>query len=281
MSDPLRTDPSGALDAASAADRDGRIEALLLAGLDAYFAGQYTDAINIWTRALFLDRTHPRARAYIERARSALAERQRQSEELLQTGVAAFSRGDDGEARRLLRAAIDSGAPADEAFALLDRLDRRLDGAPPAAPLRGRQPVRSVPDASTIDQGRSRRALAAATIALAVVAVIGAIGAASWVLPRLLFGGADASATNASPIGARDRALPLPLRGETGLTRARTLATNGHLRDALAVLDTIPPTDMQRPEVDRLRADIQRQLLGLAAATDEAPRPQGAGGPSR
>src|SRR4029079_16886803 len=93
---------------------------LLLVGLDHYFAAQYDQAINVWTRALFLDRSHPRARAYIERARSALAERQRKSEELLHTGVAAFERGAGDEARRLLNAAIEAGAPQDEARVVLD-----------------------------------------------------------------------------------------------------------------------------------------------------------------
>ena len=49
-------------------DRDARIEELLLAGLDHYFAGRHDLAINIWTRVLFLDRSHGKARAYIERA---------------------------------------------------------------------------------------------------------------------------------------------------------------------------------------------------------------------
>src|SRR5437764_3851648 len=124
MSDPLRTDGSRALEGASDADRDAKIEQLLLSGLDHYFAAQYEQAINIWTRALFLDRSHARARAYIDRARSALAERQRQCEELLQTGVAAFHRGDAEEARRLLQAAIEAGAPPEDALAFLDRLNR-------------------------------------------------------------------------------------------------------------------------------------------------------------
>src|SRR6187455_3360540 len=109
MSDPLRTESSRAIDAASDADRDRKIEQLLLAGLDHYFASEYEQAINVWTRALFLDRSHPRARAYIERARSALSERLRQSEELLQRGVAAFHRGDGSEARRLIQSALDAG----------------------------------------------------------------------------------------------------------------------------------------------------------------------------
>src|SRR3954462_3973915 len=67
-------------------DREARVEELLLSGLDHYFAGQHDLAINVWTRALFIDRGHPRARAYIERARRALAERQREGEELIHTG---------------------------------------------------------------------------------------------------------------------------------------------------------------------------------------------------
>src|SRR5262245_60036456 len=118
---------------AAGADRDAKIEELLLIGLDQYFAGRYEQAINVWTRALFLDRSHARARAYIERARTALAEAQRESEELLQNGVAAFHRGESDEARRLLRAAIAGGAPPEEALAVLDRLDRLETGAAPAS----------------------------------------------------------------------------------------------------------------------------------------------------
>src|SRR5580765_1007904 len=108
-SDPLRTDATGPLNAASGVERDARIEQLLLAGLDHYFASQYEQAINIWTRALFFDRNHARARAYIERARRAQAERQRESEELLHNGTNAYRNGDVKEARRLLQAALDAG----------------------------------------------------------------------------------------------------------------------------------------------------------------------------
>ena len=41
MSDPLRTDPSRALDAAPEPGRDAKIEQLLLVGLDHYFTAQY------------------------------------------------------------------------------------------------------------------------------------------------------------------------------------------------------------------------------------------------
>jgi tetratricopeptide (TPR) repeat protein len=128
MPEPQPIDAAHAHDAVS----DAKIEQLLLVGLDHYFAGRYEQAIDVWTRAFFFDRDHPRARAYIERARSALAERQRESEELLQKGVAAFHRGEASEARRLLTAAIDAGAPSEEALAVLGRLDRLELGARPA-----------------------------------------------------------------------------------------------------------------------------------------------------
>src|SRR5260221_7450078 len=124
MSEPYRSDIADVDAPASGADRDAKIEQLLLVGLDHYFANSYELAINVWTRVLFLDRSHARARAYIERARSAQAERQRESEELLQNGVSAFHRGDGDEARRLLAAAIEGGAPSDEALVVLERLNR-------------------------------------------------------------------------------------------------------------------------------------------------------------
>src|SRR6478609_8983265 len=135
MSDPLRTETSRTPEPTSRAERDAKIEQLLLGGLDHYFAGQYEHAINVWTRALFLDRSHARARAYIERARSALAERQRQSEELLHSGVAAFERGEGDEARRLIEQAMVQGAPSDEALAVLDRLNRLGHGQRAEAPI--------------------------------------------------------------------------------------------------------------------------------------------------
>jgi hypothetical protein len=48
------------------------------------------------------------------------------------------------------------------------------------------------------------------------------------------------------------------------LGRARALAAGGRLREALTVLDAVWAADPQKPEADRLRADIQRQLIAMA-----------------
>ena len=270
MSDPLRTDPSRAQDAASASDRDAKIEHLLLLGLDHYFAANYDLAINVWTRALFLDRSHARARAYIERARSALAERQRESEELLHDGVAAFQRGEGDEARRLLQAAIEGGAPSDEALAVLGRLDRlevplaAAESEVDAAPDARRDPRRHRRDRND-GRPRSNVGWVLATSALcAIVGWGGYAAAASGVDWRtvLLFN-EPAVPNTISPV--TDLSLPLPRRGEIALDKARSLAAGGRLHEALSALDDVRPTDTQKPDADRLRADIQRQILALTA----------------
>jgi hypothetical protein len=272
MSDPLRTDPSRAPDPAPEPGRDAKIEQLLLVGLDHYFTAQYEQAINVWTRALFLDRSHPRARAYIERARSALAERQRESEELLQNGLAAFNRGEGDEARRLLGAAINHGAPPDEALAILDRLDRLEQGAAAQRPVStvgaGRSPL--LPPAR--DPVRSRAPGLMLALALVVLCMAGGVLVATrnpidW---RSLLAIDPAPSPLAPAAATVDTRLPIPLSGETALARARALTVGGHLRDALVELDRVRPTDVQRADADSLRAGIQRQLIGLASAAGEA-----------
>jgi hypothetical protein len=270
MSDPLRTDPSR-VNARSESDRTAKIEQLLLDGLDHYFNGQYEQAINVWTRALFLDRSHPRARAYIERARAALAEQQRQSEELLHSGTEAFDRGESREARRLLEDALRRGAPPDEALALLGRLDRIEPHSSPSAT-----------SATTLDierhtaiqwtaepPGTSSRwwfgALGAA-FTLAVAAWLLAVAGMESALP---FGN---NSTDLLPALRSEQApLPIPLRGAVALERARALAASGRLHDALAVLDTVRITDPERGEADRLTGDIQRRLIEFAPSLPAQP----------
>ena len=69
---------------------------------------------------------------------------------------------------------------------------------------------------------------------------------------------------------AWDSSLQLPRRGETTLSRARALATSGHLREAAAVLQSIRTTDPQKADADRLFADIQRQLLAFTTVPGAA-----------
>src|SRR5687768_7576616 len=261
MTDPLRSDRLPVVADVPERDRDARIEELLLAGLDHYFSEQHELAINVWTRVLFIDRGHARARAYIERARSAIAERQRKGDELLHTGVAALDRGDAGAARELVASAVEHGAPGDEAMALLARIERLERAAMTFAPAQNRTaaaagrsvelpPVRA--RATWIAAGLA----AGAVLGAAVLALLVQRGVIGWPLdPR------------ADPLAGSELSspLPLPTPAELALTRARALHGRGRLHEAITVLETVSYGDPVRPRADALKTAVQRQLLGLPA----------------
>lgn len=262
MSDPARTDDNDGLDPGAVGDGDARVEQLLLAGLDHYFAGRYEQAVHVWTRVLFLDRGHARARAYIERARSALAERQRHSDELLHRGTAAFEDGQVVAARRLLTAAVEQGAPTEVALAYLGRLDR-LSGVS--------LPAQALPELLTADVAKvaespappRRRTLAAFVwVVVAAVLVAGAVWFAGAVGELARWG--VPTATAETSIESPTDPLPTVRASEVALTRARTLFETGHAGDAVRLLDTIPLADPHRAEADRVLAEIQRALLTAA-----------------
>jgi hypothetical protein len=89
----------------------------------------------------------------------------------------------------------------------------------------------------------------------------------------LLFGLRPAAPPSIAPVTRDETPFPPPLRGERALARARMLVAGGALHDALAALDAVASTDVEKPEADALRTTIQRQLIDLA---DLPPQP-GAG----
>jgi len=271
MTEPQRTDPAKT-PASAAAERAARIEELLLSGLDHYFGGEYEQAINIWTRVIFLDRNHNRARAYIDRARKAIAERQRESEELLHRGLEAYKAGEVERARDLLTRAVDQGAPSDQALVLLGRMEQ-LEGTGFDLPLqRRRLPARRLADEPVAPPQSRIGHWVAAGVALAAVSAavyFGAAPALSWLVDVR----ADARSIPRTP----PEPLPIVRTSDTLLDRARELYAGGHLRDALRLLDGIGIADSVRPEADRLRTDIQRVLLATVpagASTDSTGTPR-------
>jgi hypothetical protein len=280
MSDPLRHDRPPAAGDVPERDRDARVEELLLIGLDHYFAGQPELAISVWTRVLFLDRGHARARAYIERARGAIAERQREGEELLHGGVAAFNRGDGGAARRLLTSAVERGAASEEAIALLERLDRLEAATSPADRAIVRRSVVSASEREEhADNARPRQSRLAwiatglvSGIAVAVTAAFLWNGAHDW-WP------AGEAPPPASATRPRLEPLIVPSAAEISIGRAERLHRSGRLHDALDALGEVRQGDALRPRADSLRATIQRQLLDAAHAAQPRSSDRSPGAP--
>jgi tetratricopeptide (TPR) repeat protein len=277
MSDPLRTDAARAADALSDVERDARVEQLLLQGLDYYFTGAYESAIHVWTRVLFLDRGHDRARAYIERARGAQAERQRESEELLHQGVAAFDRGETTSARSLLRAAASEGASPEVALSYLDRLDRLETSPRTPATVGAADEVRPASRPPVVPPPPVRRWRLFAVVATSVIAISAAMWAGLVLFELADIRAALQRAPAASPVrpSPAEEPLPVPSEAEIALARARAQFQAGHVIDALNLLDTIPALDPLSSDADRLRAEIQ-QAIGVT----RAPEPRAGAGPA-
>jgi hypothetical protein len=272
MTDPRRSDTPPSAAGVPGRERDAHVEELLLSGLDHYFAGHYELAISVWTRVLFLNHGHARARAYIERARSAIAERQRESEELLHSGVDAFVRGDAASARRLLTSAVERGTASEEALAVLDRLNRlevamgpQELSADPAGQVDLR-PMRAAPP--KLAPERSRVKWMVIGVAAGVLTAVGA----GWLWTRSDWRSVE-TPTPGVVTAEPDEVLPVPTPSEAALARARALYAHGYARDALTALDGLRHGDPLAAEANALREKIQRELLATAGRLD-------AGGPT-
>lgn len=250
MSEPSR-DAAPPTESLSDAEREARIEQLLVAGLDDYFDGRLDQAINVWTRVLFLDRSNDRARAYIDRARRAQAERQRESEALMHQGLQAFDEGDVERARQLLTSAVERGAPHEQALPVLHRIGL-LDV--PAADARGRSraPGRTVSRPSPAARGWWPLAAVLVAVLAAATAVYLSIDEATPV------------ALTPAAVDRVPALVPVPGAMEGHLARARQLFDAGKLPDALAVLDRIDAGDAAFAEARALRARVQQELLRAA-----------------
>jgi len=242
-------------------DQAARIDQLLTAGLDEYFAGRYDGAVQVWSRVFFLDRTNARARAYIERARSAVAERQRVAEATA-ASAADVHRGWGDEARPAEpRPVADSGV-----LVVSGALAARL--APP-------QPA---PDANPADRGdaaptaATRRAKVAHTLLVAAAGVLLFVAGYTVAARDRIFDIFSGVSSRREP-AANARA------SEVALHDARQAFEARRYDDARRALARIPADDPLRAEADVLMAQIQRAwpIVSPMLAPDAPVR--GAGSP--
>ena len=241
-------------------DQAARIDQLLTAGLDEYFAGRYDGAVQVWSRVFFLDRTNARARAYIERARSAVAERQRVAEATA-ASAADVQRGWGDEARPAEpRPIADSGV-----LVVSGALAARL--APP-------QPA---PDANPADRGEAgptvrRGAKVAHTLLVAAAGVLLFVAGYTVAARDRIFELVGGVSSRRAP-AANARA------SEVALHDARQAFDARRYDDARRALTRIPGDDPLRAEADALVAQIQRAwpIVSPMLAPDAPVR--GAGSP--
>jgi len=219
-------------------DQAARIDQLLTAGLDEYFAGRYDGAVQVWSRVFFLDRSNARARAYIERARGAVAERQRVVEA---TAAADAHRGwsDDGQQAEA-RPMANSGVLV-VSGALAARLALPQPALEPDAAARG--------DAGPA--AASRRAKVAHGLLVAAAGVLLFVAGYTVAARDRIFDIFGGVSSRRGP-AANARA------SEIALHDARQAFDARRYDDARRALARIPAGDPLRREADALVAQIQR-----------------------
>ena len=236
-----------------------RIDQLLTAGLDDYFAGRYERAVQVWSRVFFLDRSNARARAYIERARSAIAERQRVAE--ASAAVDADSRRDshgDGPT-------TDGRAVAErpEVLVVNGALAARL--APPTeAPVPAAQPAASA---------ATRRARIAHGLLVAAAGVLLFVAGYTVAARDRLAGWVSGASSRRPAVAVDVRSSGL------ALDEARRALSARRYDDARRALARIPSGDPLRPDADRLLAQLQRAFPVISPMLAPDVPASGAGSP--
>ena len=222
-------------------DQAARIDQLLTAGLDEYFAGRYDGAVQVWSRVFFLDRSNARARAYIERARSAVAERQRVAEA---TAASDVHRNWGDEARPTEPRPIADPGVLVVSGALAARL------APP-------QPLPEPDAADRADRTDAGPTAATRRAKVAHALLVAAAGVLLFVAGYTV-AARDRIFDIFSGVSSRRAPAANARNSEVALHDARQAFAARRYDDARRALARIPAGDPLRPEADALVTQIQR-----------------------
>ena len=251
-------------------EEHSKIGNYLTEGDQAFEAGEFQRAIDLWSRIFLIDVTHEEASARIEKARARRVEIDKKVDELVQSGIAAFERGDSATARPKFDEALrldptnftaseylekissgepppevksiplatrpTAGPPADlfaEEFADAQRSEDSL--VPPSSSARPRRPYAPVPAPA-----RSRNMM---PLILVVVVGLLVLGAGGWFAMKMISGG------DGAPAPTTDAAF----------TQAQSLAASGQYDAAIRLLSAIQASDPQYDRALAMIADLQKK----------------------
>ncbi|HJS73880.1 MAG TPA: hypothetical protein VJ921_06295 [Vicinamibacteria bacterium] len=111
-------------------DASSKSRELFQQGEELFSRGLYHQAVHVWTRILFLDRGNAEARLRIDKAKEAVAERQRRIDAEVAEARLLFDTGEIEGARERVRSVLAFDSRHGEASALaaaIDALDRRSE----------------------------------------------------------------------------------------------------------------------------------------------------------
>jgi tetratricopeptide (TPR) repeat protein len=279
----------------SADDDDQRkIEQFLADGDRAFGAGDYQQAIDLWSRIFLIDVTNDQASDRIERAKAKRREIEQKVEVVLGSGIDAFERGDTAKAHEDLSEVLRLDPNNETAQGYLDRLGETLaaNNAPrqnafaPSGddafdsgffddelPSGGYETPLIPPDPTTTaatdkkkgkakakaapkPAGAQKKLPMGAIIGVVAVLILGAAGYFAW---SRFFSAPDEEVAGAS---------------EGVIERATALVNAGQYDKAVALLREVQPGDPQHNRALVMLADLQQKKSTSAQLIDGIPAEQ-------
>jgi tetratricopeptide (TPR) repeat protein len=248
---------------------------LLRQGKELLRTGCYQQAIHVWTRILFLDRGNPVACKAIDKAKRALAERQRESDAIVAEASAYEQEGERSKAKRLLARVLTTDPRHTEGRSLwekIEALERRgepqanastlaTDPADESSRLRRRNGVQT--NVAKKNRARSASPLKMAAFlfcAFCLLALGGLYLHLNWEF--LVSDSAFATSRQAGSEAVPDFDRPqLPLPSDLHYYNGARLFAKGRYRDALSELARVDRHSASFEEARGLIVRIEERLL--------------------
>ena len=268
-----------------------KMEQYLADGDRAFDAGEYSQAIDLWSRIFLIDVTNDQASDRIERAKAKRRELEQKAETILATGIEAFDRGDTARAHEHLTEVLRLDPRNTQAQEYLDRLSETVapapahplvppsdekfdlfdDELPPGfeSPLVPPDPIAApAPAPAAAKPGKQKAAPASRpassrkmpTGLIAAVLALVVLGAGGWFIWNRYMN---------QPEVQEDTGAGAALMG-----RASVLAGKGDYDRAIALLRDIKPGDPQHDKALLMIADLQQKKSGAAQLIDGMPAAQ-------
>ncbi|MEA2463898.1 MAG: hypothetical protein QOJ98_1645 [Acidobacteriota bacterium] len=271
-------------------DDQKKIAQYLSDGDRAFGAGEYQQAIDLWSRIFLIDVTNDDASERIERAKAKRRELEQKIDPLLASGITAFDRGDTARAHADLSEVLRLDPNNASAHDYLDRLEETTAPSSPSnayvppAPLSDDgldlgffdddgaalsevpliPPDLSAPAPAATKSGKQKAAPKAAAGrklpmgAIAAVLAIVVLGAGGWFVWSRFMNKPEAEQ------GA----------GQAIIARASALASTGKYDQAIALLQDIQPDDPQHDEALVMIADLRAKKNTSAQLVEGVPAEQ-------
>ncbi|HEX6096496.1 MAG TPA: tetratricopeptide repeat protein [Thermoanaerobaculia bacterium] len=271
-------------------DDQKKIDQYLADGDRAFDAGDYSQAIDLWSRIFLIDVTNDQASDRIERAKKKRREQEQKVETILASGIEAFDRGDTAKAHAELSEVLRLDPRNTSAQEYLDRLGETVPGRPAPSnayippppeekfggdlfddelsigggyetPLVPPDPD-AIPAPAAAAKGKGKAAPAPSAgrklplVPIAVILGVLVLGAGGWYAWKSMGGSEEVQTSD---------------EGERLIGRASMLAKAGKIDQAIALLRDIKPGDPKHNDALVMIADLQKKKSTSAALIDGIP----------